>query len=226
MTTKIFLALDNRVLRESLARLLRNSGKGCMEVCGISPCTLDLNEAVACSDPDVLITETNPSVSPRGGFLKHILPASVNAKVLIVDMKEEEESFLEAVRGGAIGFLLRDCSAADVLTAVRSLARGEPFCPPCLCLKLLQYISEERLRGPSIEVRLQLGLTRRQQEIAPLLAEGLTNKEIASKLNLSEQTVKNHVHSMLRRTGAKDRLAVADQARTALYESRAAVNSQ
>lgn len=71
------------------------------------------------------------------------------------------------------------------------------------------------MRGPSIEVRLQLGLTRRQQEIAPLIAKGLTNKEIAARLNLSEQTVKNHVHSMLRRTGAKDRLTVAGQARLA-----------
>ena len=224
MTTKIFLALDNRVLRESLARLLRNSGKGCLEVCGVSACTMDLNEAVTVSNPDVLITESHPSVLPRGGFLKQILSPSVSARVLVVDMKEDEESFFEAVRGGATGFLLRDCSAADVLTAVRSLSRGEPFCPPCLCLKLLQHVSEDRPLGPSIEVKLQLGLTRRQQEIAPLLGEGLTNKEIASKLNLSEQTVKNHVHSMLRRTGAKDRLAVAGQARLAVFEARAASN--
>lgn len=217
--TKIFLALDNRVLRESLARLLRTSGKGTMEVCGISACTTDLTDVMAASNPDVLITEASPTISPRGGFLRRLLYSSSSAKVLIVDMKEDERSFLDAVRAGAFGFLLRDCSAADVLTAVRSLARGEPFCPPCLCLKLLQYIAAERLRGPSLEVRIQLGLTRRQQEIAPLIAEGLTNKEIANRLNLSEQTVKNHVHSMLRRTGAKDRLAVAGQARLAQASS-------
>jgi DNA-binding NarL/FixJ family response regulator len=224
VTSKIYIALDNRVLRESIARLLRNGGKGCMDVCGISPCTSDSAEAVTASNPDVLITETSPSVSPRGNFLKQILSPSTNAKVLIVDLKGDEQSFFDAVYGGAMGFLLRDCSAADVLTAVRSLARGEPFCPPCLCLKLLRYVAEERLRGPSIEVRVQLGLTRRQQEIAPLLANGLTNKEIASRLNLSEQTIKNHVHSMLRRTGAKDRLAVADQARLAMFQARAGSN--
>lgn len=226
MTARIFLALDNRVLRESLARLLRNSGKGCMEVCGVSPCTLESNElleAIAASNPDVIITEANPSASSRGGFLRRILSLSAGAKTLIVDLKGDDQSFLEAVRAGATGFLLRDCSAADVLTAVRSLARGEPFCPPHLCLKLLQYVSEERFTGPSTEVRVQLGLTRRQQEIAPLLAEGLTNKEIAVRLNLSEQTVKNHVHSMLRRTGAKDRFAVADQARSVIFQARSTV---
>jgi len=224
--SKIFLALDNRVLRESIARLLRNGGKGCMEVCGVSPCTSDSAEAVASSEPDILITETNPLISPGGNFLKQILSFSASVRVLIVDMKGDEQSFFDAVRGGAMGFLLRECSAADVLTAVRSLTRGEPFCPPCLCLKLLRYIAEEPLRGPSMEVRVQLGLTRRQQEIAPLLGDGLTNKEIASRLNLSEQTVKNHVHSMLRRTGAKDRLEVADQARQAIFQARAATNGQ
>jgi DNA-binding NarL/FixJ family response regulator len=224
LTTKIFLALDNRVLRESLARLLCNSGKGCVEVCGVFPCTADLADRVPASSPDVLITEVSPSVSPHGGLLRQILSMSKGTKALIVDMKDDEQLFFEAVREGAIGFVLRDCSVRDVLTAVQCLARGEPFCPPSLCMKLLQYISEWRYRGPSVEVRLQLGLTRRQQEIAPLLAEGFTNKEIACKLNLSERTIKNHVHSMLRRTGAKDRLAVADQARLATFQSRISPN--
>jgi DNA-binding NarL/FixJ family response regulator len=224
--SRIYLALDNRVLRESIARLLRNGGKGCVEVCGDSPCTYDSASAIEACKPDVLITETNPLIFPGGNFLRQILSLYAGVRVLIVDMKGDEQSFFDAVRGGATGFLLRDCSAADVLTAVRSVARDEPFCPPCLCMKLLRYVSEERLRGPSMEVRIQLGLTRRQQEIAPLLADGLTNKEIASRLNLSEQTVKNHVHSMLRRTGAKDRLAVADQARLAIFQARVGANGR
>jgi two-component system, NarL family, response regulator DegU len=223
VAAKIFLALDSRVLRESLASLLRNNGKGCVQVCGVSACTIDTNElvdAISASGPDVIVTETKPAVPLRNGYLRRILSFSTGARILMVDMKGDDQSFLDAVRCGATGFLLRDCSAADVLTAVRSLARGEPFCPPNLCQKLLQYVAEERFCGPSVEVRVQLGLTRRQQEIAPLLADGLTNKEIASRLNLSEQTVKNHVHSMLRRTGAKDRFAVADQARTVLSQAR------
>jgi DNA-binding NarL/FixJ family response regulator len=61
-----------------------------------------------------------------------------------------------------------------------------------------------------MRVKSQLGLTRRQQQLVPLLAQGLTNKEIALQLNLSEQTVKNHVHRMLQKVGADDRLSVVE----------------
>jgi DNA-binding NarL/FixJ family response regulator len=71
---------------------------------------------------------------------------------------------------------------------------------------------------------LQLGLTRREQQIIPMIAKGLTNKEIAAHFNLSEQTVKNHVHTMLQRTGAKDRLTLVDLARNTNYSSSQTVD--
>jgi DNA-binding NarL/FixJ family response regulator len=67
----------------------------------------------------------------------------------------------------------------------------------------------ERL-APSARIKIEFGLTRRQQQIVPLIAQGLTNKEIASHLTLSEQTVKNHIHGIMRRVGAIDRLQVID----------------
>ena len=219
MTIRIFLALGNRVLRDSLARLLRNKAKDCVEVCGVSACTSQLAEVVAAATPNVLITEANPGGSSEDRLLRQVFRLSPALKVLIVDMQEDEATFLETVREGAIGFLLRDCSAADVLTAVRTIVQGEAFCPPRLCLALLNHISNERLPLPSIRVKLQLGLTRRQQQIVPLIAKGWTNKEIASQLNLSEQTIKNHIHSMLRRTGANDRLAVVDLTRQTTHAS-------
>ncbi len=66
---------------------------------------------------------------------------------------------------------------------------------------------------PSIQVRGRLGLTRREQQLIPLIAQGLTNKEIAMHFRISEQTVKNHVHRMLQKVGASDRLAVVDYCR-------------
>lgn len=218
-TSKVFLALDNRVFREALARLLRRCD--CAEVCGASPCGIPrLAETISAAMPELFITDASPSVLADGGLLRQVVRLVPAVRTLVVDMHGDEATFLEAVRAGAIGFLLRDCSTADVLAAVQALARHEAFCPPRLCLSLMHHVSRERLPLPSIQVKLQLGLSRRQQQIVPLIAKGLSNKEIAAQLNLSLQTVKNHIHAMLQRTGAKDRLSVVDLARHATYNSQ------
>ena len=98
----------------------------------------------------------------------------------------------------------------DVMVAVRAAVQDEAVCPPRLCFSLFRYMAGTYTSLPNVRVKAQLGLTRRQQQLVPLLAQGLTNKEIATQLNLSEQTVKNHVHRMLQRVGAGDRLSVVE----------------
>jgi DNA-binding NarL/FixJ family response regulator len=97
-----------------------------------------------------------------------------------------------------------------VVHAVRAVANGEAVCPPKLNLALLRRFAQPWHEYPSLQVRVQLGFTRREQNLVPLIAQGLTNKEIAARLNLSEQTIKNHVHRMMSKLGASDRLHVAD----------------
>ena len=125
-------------------------------------------------------------------------------------MDDDPETFLECVRAGAVGYLLKDASAAEVVSAVRAAAQGQAVCPPKLCKSLFRAFSERRSSLPSARIKLEFGLTRRQQQLVPLIAQGLTNKEIAAHLNISEQTVKNHIHTILRRVGATDRLQVVD----------------
>ena len=185
----------------------------------MSPYTAQLTEVIAASKPELLVTDASPGVLSESGLLRRVIRFVPTIKVLVVDMHEDEGTFLEAVRAGAIGFLLRDCSTADVLSAVRALTNNEAFCPPRLCLALLNHVAREHLSVPSIQVKLQLGFTRRQQQIIPLIARGLTNKEIAVHLGLSEQTIKNHLHTMLQRTGARDRLTLVDLARNVAYPS-------
>jgi DNA-binding NarL/FixJ family response regulator len=136
-----------------------------------------------------------------------------NAKVVLIDMDDDPEVFLECVRAGAVGYLLKNASSADVIAAVRSVAQGQAICPSQLIMPLFRTVARQWTSAPSARIKLELGLTRRQQQLVPLIAQGLTNKEIASHLNLSEQTIKNHVHSILRRVGASDRLQVIDLTR-------------
>lgn len=98
----------------------------------------------------------------------------------------------------------------DVVGAIRSVAQGEAVCPPQLAKYLFRQVARQAEYVPSIRLRDELGLTRRQQQLVPLIARGLTNKEIASLLHLSEQTIKNHIHRMMQKVGVDDRLEIVE----------------
>jgi DNA-binding NarL/FixJ family response regulator len=96
---------------------------------------------------------------------------------------------------------------------VRAVANGEAACPAQLGASLFRYVARQSDHVPSFQVKVRLGLTSREQQLVGLIGRGLTNKEIAGQLQLAEQTVRNHVHRMLRKVGANDRLAVVEVCR-------------
>jgi DNA-binding NarL/FixJ family response regulator len=127
-------------------------------------------------------------------------------------MEEDEKQFLTAVRFGVAGFLLSDASASEVVAAVRAAAREEAVCPPRLCRVLFRLIARAAAEAPApqIKQRFTHSLTIRQQQLIFLIARGLTNKEISSQLNLSEYTIKNHIHRIMKRVEAKSRQEVVE----------------
>jgi DNA-binding NarL/FixJ family response regulator len=128
----------------------------------------------------------------------------------MIGMDADREIFLRAVRDGIVGFVLKDASAMEVAAAVRSVANDEAVCPPTLCLALFERVADQSAQPATFVLKHNLGLTRREQQLVQMIGRGLTNKEIASQLNLSEQTVKNHIHRMLRKLGATDRLGAVE----------------
>jgi two-component system response regulator DegU len=206
----VFLVAENRLLRETLAKLL---GKRLgLKVCGSSPFVPGISRLVIDSGTDVLVMD---SVTARPPECPHLLteiagpPHSI--RTLLIDMEEDPERFLNAIRAGAAGYLLKDASAAEVVAAVRSVVKNQAVCPPQLCMTLFRAVSQQwKSFVPTAQIKLELGLTRRQQQLIPLVAQGLTNKEIACSLNLSEQTVKCHMYRIMRRVGATDRMQVVD----------------
>jgi len=91
---------------------------------------------------------------------------------------------------------------------VRAVQAGEAVCPGTLCALLFHYLEREATSFPSASVHQRMRLTRREQQLIPLIAKGLTNKEIANRFCLSEQTVKNHLYRMKHKMGAGDRLGI------------------
>jgi len=110
--------------------------------------------------------------------------------------------------------LLMGASVKDVWETLEAVHAGKVSCPNSLCGLLFNYFEREATSLPSGAVRQQLGLTRREQQLIPLIAEGLTNKEIANRSCLSAQTVKNHLYRMKHKVGADNRLGIVQTCHT------------
>jgi DNA-binding NarL/FixJ family response regulator len=212
----IFVVTANRFFRESLIRLFR-SDKG-FRVSGAADCSplLDASATRVNSGIVVLRPEWNDQFFQSARAIHDALP---NTKILMIGMEDDQEMFLCAVRAGAEGYLLRDASAKQTLAAAHRLEQNGVVCPPHLERALFNLIAS----GSSLQSKRPTStaeLTPREHQLTTLLAQGLANKEIAGRLNLSLQTVKNHVHSILQKTQSKNRAMLAQ-----LVESRPGAGS-
>jgi len=212
-TIRVFLLIGNRLLRDTLLRLFRKPADVAIVGQGSPAATAraDMQEA----NCDVILTDSIPaSTSPPDDA-----PAQncLDAELLLVGMEDDEEQFLTAVRAGSSGYLLKDASAADVLSAVRSISGGEAVCPPRLCLSLFKCVADEARENSRRDSDSRPSLTLRQQQLVSLVARGLTNKEIANELNLSEFTVKNHLHRIMKQVDAESRYEAVESARAYGY---------
>jgi DNA-binding NarL/FixJ family response regulator len=208
---RVFLLVANRLLRDTLLRLFRKPSD--ISIVGQGSPSATLSTDVQESNCDVILSDSIPASGPSEDSA---IPDASSAELLLVGMEDEEEQFLSAVRAGSSGYLLKDASAAEVLSAVRSVARGEAVCPPRLCLSLFKWVADEA-RDTSRGADSRPSLTIRQQQLVSLVARGLTNKEIASELNLSEFTVKNHLHRIMKQVDAESRHEAVESARAYGY---------
>lgn len=207
----VFLLAENRLLREALLRIL--SKKDDIRVVGSECYGLDVLETIISSKANVVVLDSVCAILAEPGVvqkLQHLNPA---IRVVMVGMEAEEEIFLRVIQAGAVGYVLKDASAAEVARTIRAVAAGEAVCPAGLSGSLFQWVARHRPAIPSLHLKSSLGLSRREQQLVGLIQQGLTNKEMANRLNLSEQTVKNHVHRMLRKLGAPDRLSIVEACR-------------
>jgi DNA-binding NarL/FixJ family response regulator len=205
---RVFLVAENRLLREALSRILGKRADIC--VVESVPLSGDVAARIRETQPHILVLDSASSVAGDFEFVREARRAVPELSVVLIGMEEDEGVFLRAVRAGAAEYVLKEASAMDVVAAVRAAAQQEAVCPPRLCHALFRYVARQAASIPNVRVRLDFGLTRREQQLVPLIARGLTNKEIAAQLNLSEQTIKNHVHRMLQKVGVGDRLSVVD----------------
>ena len=206
--TKLFLVIENRMLREAMTTLFQKQPDfALLDSIRYSSSAYKLIAASAC---DILLADQASASAFPANFIGDLLSLFPGRKAILFGMENDPELFLEAVRSGTSGYLLGEASAEETIAAVRRVVAGEAVSPPCLCHHLFQFFARSSREGSMIlNQRLcqRLGLTARQQQLMALLARGFTNKEIAESMRLSEFTVKNHVHRIMRRLNAQSRYA-------------------
>ena len=210
---RIVIAVANRLLREAIGRMLTK--RGGYEVLGWEDEPLKgmpASEILQAQEQDgtVFLLASHGHLDDDLALIRKIRSEAPEMKMVLMGGRGDEEEFLQCVRAGINGYLLCDASADDILAGVRKVLSGEAVCPGACCATLFRMVAQDGPMLPSANLQRELGLTRREQQLIPLIARGLTNKEIANHFCLSEQTVKNHLYRMKMKIGADDRLGIAE----------------
>jgi two-component system response regulator NreC len=207
---KILLADDHNVLRKGLRRILEEQPD--LEVVGEAS---DGREAVNLNNllrPDIVVMDIAMPLMNGLEATRQILQRNTDVNVLILSMYSDENYVVQVLRAGARGYLLKDTAEEDLITAVRTVAKGQPFFSPKIA-KLLLGDSMQRIRTEGVSDSYDL-LTPREREVLQLIAEGKSNKEAAAALFVSATTIETH------RARIMDKLDLHSTADIVLYAVR------
>lgn len=209
-TLRLFISDPHHLFRECLAMALEHDAR--FNVIDRTASGTALLEKLAQHAADVLVLGTDVLDGELIRLTRDVSALFPDLRILILGRAESEDPVVDCLLAGAGGFLLRDQSLAEVAAAIEVVARGEKVCPPQVMRLLFARLGElgrERKRRQRLEV---LELSAREMEILRLIADGLTNQEIASRLYLSVHTVKNHVHRILDVLGVHSRWGAVNHA--------------
>ena len=211
--TKIRLLLleDNRLLREGLTAMLNEQPD--IEVVAAFG---NGKEAVLKSTqelkPQIVLVDLGLKGQNSLHLVELIKRVSSEIKVIVMDLIPVQADVVEFVRGGVSGFILKDATFDDFVRTIRSVAAGASVLPPSLTGSLFSQIIEKVAGEGKMSLIESVRMTKREREVIELIAEGLSNKEIAQKLSIATYTVKSHVHNILDKLALHTRLQVASYA--------------
>ncbi|MFJ9211111.1 response regulator [Streptomyces sp. NPDC102264] len=214
MTIRVLIVDDQVMVREGFSVLLNAMPD--IEVIGEAVNGREAVGQVAALRPDVVLMDIRMPELNGIEATREIVAANADAKVLVLTTFDLDEYVYQALRAGASGFLLKDASARQLADGVRVVASGEALLAPTVTRRLITEFSKlsETPRAPAMA---RIGdLTERETEVLVLIAQGLSNAEIAENLVVAESTIKTHVSRILVKLGLRDRT----QAAVFAYEAR------
>ena len=213
--TKIRLLLveDNRLLREGLTAML-NEQPDLEVVAAFGNGKEAVLKAVQELKPRIILLDLGLKGQNSLRLVESVRRDHPEVKMIVMDLIPIPADVIEFVKVGVSGFILKDATFADFAGTIRSVSGGASVLPPSLTGSLFSQIAEKVVGEGKASLIESVRMTRREREVVELIAEGLSNKEIAQRLNIATFTVKSHVHNILEKLALHTRLQVASYAHT------------
>ena len=199
---RVFLLDDHEIVRRGVKELLEADGD--LEVVGEAGTAGEAMARIPPTRPDVAVLDVRLPDGDGVQVCREIRSAHPEIQCLMLTSFADDEALFQAIMAGASGYVLKQIKGADVVEAVRAVASGRSLLDPSVTARVL-----ERLRSGSEEDELLARLSPQERNILRLIADGLTNRQIAEQVHLAEKTVKNYVSNLLSKLGMERRTQAA-----------------
>jgi len=199
---KVFLLDDHEIVRRGLRELLESAGD--MEVVAEAGSAEEALRRLPAANPDVAVLDVRLPDGNGVEVCREIRSRMPSVHCLMLTSYADDEALFDAIMAGASGYVLKQVRADDLIDAIRKVAAGQSLLDPGVTARVL-----ERLRSGTVADEKLEGLTDQERRILDLLAEGMTNREIADRMYLAEKTVKNYVSNLLSKMGMQRRTEAA-----------------
>ncbi len=203
-TIRVAIIDDNRLVREALMAMLNRL----TDIRVVSSDVAD-SASLAETKPDVLLLDVGLRDQDSLRVATTLRQENPNAKIIVMDLLPVNEEIREFVNAGVSGFVLKDASFEEFLATIRSVAAGTKVLPPRMTESLFSQIAREVDGREPAQVLEDVRMTPREREVIDLIGEGLSNKEIAQRLNIATHTVKSHVRNVMEKLALHTRLQIA-----------------
>ncbi|MDO8673119.1 MAG: response regulator transcription factor [Dehalococcoidia bacterium] len=222
MKEKVLLVDDHLLFRKGLASLLQT--KETLEVIGEARDGREAIEFARLARPDVILMDIMMPVCDGIEATRCIKQELPECKIIILTVSDQDKSLFEAIKAGAHGYLLKNTEPAQLFEMIEGVTKGEAALSPTIATKILLEFAKQLQNEPQTEAEIEL-LSGREKEVLNLISHGACNREIAVELCIAENTVKNHLRTILEKLHLQNRVQLATYAIREVIRSQNAIAS-